>query len=347
MLLKIFSKVFCSSLLVLLVCLAAVPNNTYAAGELARLQGSNRIATAIAISQRLFVTDDSAGAVIITRSDSYPDALTASSLAGFLKAPILLTPGGQTLSSSVRTEIDRVLAPNKPVIVVGGTSALPLSIDTGLQGSYSVERLAGNNRYDTARLIKERLDSARGSVSTSLILASGENFPDALSVSSYAAFSGMPIGLVKKGSIPAETKSMLGTTIDSAFIIGGTAVVSDGVAIEIESLIQNVSTRLSGSDRYATAIKVAEFFFATPVAISVAVGTNFPDALAGSVLAGKTSLSASGTPVILTKSTSVPNTVADYLVRNAGTVDNTTSGYVFGGTSVISQATEFTIEAAL
>jgi putative cell wall-binding protein len=347
MLSKVFSKVSCSALLIVLVCVLAAPNNAHAAGELARIQGSNRVATAIAVSQRLFVTDDSAGAVIITRSDSYPDALSASSLAGFLKAPILLTPGGQPLSSSVRTEIDRVLAPNKPVIIVGGTSALPLSVDTSLEGSYGMERLAGSNRYDTARLIKERLDSAKGAASTSLILASGENFPDALSVSSYAAFSGTPIGLVKKSSIPAETKSMLSATVDSVFVIGGAAVVSDTVVAEVESSVQNISTRLAGADRYATAIKVAEFFFATPVAISVAVGTNFPDALAGSVLAGKTSLSASGTPVILTKSTSVPNTVADYLVRNAATVDNSTSGYVFGGTSVISQATEFSIEAAL
>jgi lactocepin len=339
-------KLFCSFLLVAVV-VCGLPRTTFASGELFRLSGTNRIATAIAVSERLFPLPDSAGAVVLARSDAFPDALTAASLAGLLMAPILLTPSGQALSKGVQTEIDRVLLPGKPVIIIGGTSALQSSIDSLLGGTYSVERLAGNNRYHTAALIKERGDIVRGSAATSVIVASGDSFPDALSASSYAAFSGVPITLVKKESIPVESAALFVPAVDAAFVIGGTAVISDATVVAIEAGIGNVSQRLAGSDRYATSVAVANFFFATPLAVAVATGLSFPDALSGSVLAGKSPLSSSGMPMLLTKSTSAPSSILDYLSGHSATIDDTTSGYVFGGTSAVSSATEITLEQAI
>jgi putative cell wall-binding protein len=335
------------SFLILTGLIVSLPRSVFASGDLARLSGTNRIETALTISQRLFPIADSAGAVVLARSDAFPDALTAASLGGLLMAPILLTPSGQPLSKGVQAEIDRVLLPGKPVIIVGGTSALQASIDSLLAGTYSVERLAGGNRYDTAKLIKERGDTTRGSAATSVIVASGDTFPDALSGSSYAAFSGTPIVLVKKEKIPVESAALLTTVVDAAFVIGGTAVISDAVVTSIEAGIGNVSQRLSGADRYATSVAVANFFFTTPLAVAIATGLSFPDALSGSVLAGKTALSTSGIPLLLAKPTSVPPSILDYLSSHAATIDDTTSGYVFGGTSAISGSTEIVLEQAL
>lgn len=323
------------------------PKSSEAAGDLARVAGSDRLKTAIAASQRLFPVADSAGAVLLSRSDNYPDALAAASLAGLLNAPILITPANQALNASVRAEIDRVLSPGKLIIILGGTSAITSSAEASLQPTYLTERLSGRNRYHTARLIKERGDIARGFVMTSLIVASGENFADALSASSYAAYSGTPIALIKKESIPSDAAGMFTSTVDAAYFIGGTAVLSDAVRVQAETMIGNLATRLSGADRYDTSTKVANFFFANPQAVSVALGTNFPDALAGGVLAGKTPLTAFGTPMLLTRSTSVPPVLQTYLQSKSGTIDDTTSGYIFGGTTAISSGTEITLEQAI
>ena len=329
------------------LCILFWPNTSKAAGDLSRVSGSNRLQTAIAASQRLFPMANSAGAVLLSRSDSYPDALAAASLGGLLNAPILLTPPNQALDSSVRAEIDRVLASGQTVIILGGSAAISSSVEASLQPTYVTERLSGRNRYHTARLIKERGDVARGSTLTSIIVVSGENFPDALAVSSYSAFSSTPIALIKQNSIPSDAAGMFTASIDAAFFIGGTAVLSDGVRTQVETMICNLATRISGVDRYDTSTKVANFFFANPQAISVALGTNFPDAISGGPLAGLTPLTTFGTPMILTQSNNVPSVVRTYLQSKAGTIDDTTSGYIFGGTTAITSATEISLEQAI
>lgn len=315
-----------------------------AAGSLSRLSGSNRLGTAIAVSQRLIIANDGAGAVLIARSDNFADALSASSLAGLLSAPILLTPPGQSLDAAVRSELDRVLPPGGTVIIAGGGAAVSASVDSELQGTYAVERLAGANRYETSRLIKVRGDQARGIESDTVIVASGTSFPDALAASSYAAFAGVPILLSKKEALPPETQSALSSSVNAAFVIGGPAALTQNVQDSVESVIGNLSQRIYGQDRYETAVATADFFFANPVAISLAVGANFPDALAGGVLAGKSVLSPFGMPILLTKTSTVPAVLDTYLRSHAGTIDDVTSGYVFGGTAAIDEVVKDALE---
>ncbi len=322
-------------------------DQAHALGELDRIAGSNRIKTAIGISQRLFVATDSAGAVILARHDNFADALAANSLAGLSGGPILLTPGQKPLDTAVKAEIDRLLTPGKTVYIAGGTSALPSSIDAALKNNYKIVRLAGSDRYDTAAKIKSRGDALRGSAATEAIITRGDNFPDALSASSYSAFSGSPIILVKKDQIPAATKSLLTPTIKSSYLVGGTAAITDNVKNQIESLTANLTSRIWGANRYATSSAVADFFFASPVAISVATGTDYPDALAGGVLAGLTKLSISGTPLVLTKPNVLASETVSYLKKHAATIDDTLSGYLFGGSAAISSDTELTIESLI
>jgi putative cell wall-binding protein len=335
------------TLLVGALLLVSVPGDVSAVGQLSRVAGSNRLQTAIATSQRLFATPDSAGAVILARSDDFADALAAASLAGLAKAPILLTPSGVGIDASVRTEIDRVLPAGKTIFLIGGTRALSSSVESTLRSTYGVERLAGTNRYDTSAKVKSRGDEVRGTAATSAIIASGQNFPDALAASAFAAYSGTPIVLVKKDAVPVESQGVLTSAVASTYIVGGTAALSDGVKQQIESLTGNLSARIFGADRYETAVRVAQFFFATPLALTIATGTDFPDALAGGPLAGSTLLSPTGTPLLLTKKTGAPASLSAYLASVAGSVDDATAGFVLGGTSVITTDTELAIENVL
>ncbi|MDP2587558.1 MAG: cell wall-binding repeat-containing protein [bacterium] len=329
------------------LALLIAPHHAAAAGSLQRVAGPNRIGTAIEVSQQLYPNADSAGTVIITRHDAFPDALTASSLAGLLGAPILLTPPNADLDPVVHAEIDRVLPAGGSVLVIGGTAAVSDSVIATLQGPYSVERIAGANRYETAVRIKERADSVRGYPLNAAFFSRGDTYPDALSISSYAALSGTPIVLVESDAVPVVVQPLLTGYLATPYILGGTNAVSDNVVGAIESATGAIVTRISGQDRYSTSAAIAEYFFPNPLAITIGTGQNFPDALAGGVLAGITVLTPSGTPVLLIQKDSVPAPIGTYLADHSGTIDDLTSGYVLGGSSAIGNDVEFAIEAVI
>ena len=75
---------------------AAVPVVTGA--RVSRVAGTDRIATAVAVSQGSFPAGN-AGAVVLARADDYPDALVGGPLAAAKNAPLLLTEGS-TLPAS-------------------------------------------------------------------------------------------------------------------------------------------------------------------------------------------------------------------------------------------------------
>ena len=83
-----------------------------------RLAGSDRFATAVAISQRFAAH---VPVVYVATGMDFPDALTAAAAAAQLGGPLLLTRA-DALPVPVRAEIVR-LAPER-VVVVGGESAV-------------------------------------------------------------------------------------------------------------------------------------------------------------------------------------------------------------------------------
>jgi putative cell wall-binding protein len=96
--------------------------------------------------------------------------------------------------------------------------------------------------------------------------------------------SGCPILLVKTNSIPAPTtQAFTELWISKTVVIGGSGVISDTVFNQLPG-----SQRISGSNRYNTAIALAERFLPAETSrVFIATGTDFPDAIAGGVLAAK------------------------------------------------------------
>ncbi len=129
-----------------------------------------------------YPTDGSAGAVVLARADNYPDALVGTALAAAKNAPLLFVQGG-SLTKETQAGIVRVLPAHGTVYLLGGTTAIPESVATSLTNlGFTVMRYAGTDRYDTAL----KVAAALGSPST-VFLATGINFPDALSAGPAAA----------------------------------------------------------------------------------------------------------------------------------------------------------------
>jgi putative cell wall-binding protein len=277
-----------------------------------RVFGSDRESTAIAASASAFPAAGSASAVVLARSDVFPDALAGGPLAAAKHAPLLLTSPG-ALDGSTKAEISRVLPTGGTVYLLGGTSALSDAVAAGVTAMGDVPlRISGPDRFATAVAIADALGDP-----TTVFEASGVNFPDALSAVPAAVTTHGAILLTNGQSQAAATSTYLAKHPGTRYAIGGPAAWADPSA-----------TALAGATRYDTSAAVAEAFFPAATAASLADGDNFPDALAGGPLAGE-----SGQPMLLVNATGpIAEPIAAYLFTHAGQL---AAVRAFGGSAAV------------
>lgn len=154
-----------------------------------------------------------------------------------------------------------------------------------------VSRISGDERYATAVAISHAWVHGAQVV----YLATGANYPDALSAAPAAAVAGGPLLLTPPDSLPTivrdEIVRLAPTTI---VVVGGEQSISAAVVAELSGLATSVR-RDAGIDRYETSREINAHAFTTPVAAAfVATGATFPDALSASAAAG-----AHSQPVVL------------------------------------------------
>lgn len=295
-----------------------------------RIKGDSRILTAIQASKRAFPSAGSVDNAVIATAWDWPDALAAAGLVGAADGPLLLVDQND-VPGSVINELNR-LGVSK-VYIIGGPGTLGQGVWNDLS-AFSRERLGGNNRYDTARLVAKEVRSLTGTVDT-VFVATGSNFPDALAASSAAAAMDAPILLTATSALPPETKSAL-TLLDpdTAVICGSTGAVSSSVQTALAPYATSVIRR-SGGNRYATARSILQWAQTSlapsgPTGIYLATGDNFPDALAGGALAAN----ADGVwrPLMLTAPSALSPEAASYIQAN-GTMRHVG---VLGGTGSVS-----------
>lgn len=169
---------------------------------------------------------------------------------------------------------------------------LSLSLFNSISTSASsVNRLAGLDRYETSAKI-----SGNFSTSDVAIIATGRDYPDALSATPLAKKYNAPIILVRGNTLNVEASNELKRLkVKKVFIVGGTGVVSTEVAKEIQKLGATVQ-RVAGMNRYETSYEVAKLV-GTSNGAFVTTGRNFADALSVGPIASNL-----GMPIILVDS---------------------------------------------
>ncbi|MCS5716626.1 cell wall-binding repeat-containing protein [Herbiconiux sp. CPCC 205763] len=255
-----------------------------------RISGANRYDVAVTVSQRAYPA--AASVVYVANGGNYPDALSAAPAAVKQGGPLLLTPTDQLLPA-VSAEISR-LKPAK-IVVVGGANSISEPVVAALRALVpDVARIEGADRYEVSRAVALAAfgTGAGGAPATvaSGYLATGTNFPDALSASSAAGSKKVPVVLAYGPGSAADAATLdlfrtLGTT--KITIAGGPNSVSAGVQSSLGTVAS--VTRLAGADRFAASLTINRATYNTSGTIYLATGFNFPDALAGGVLAGKSS----------------------------------------------------------
>jgi hypothetical protein len=290
-----------------------------------RLGGGDRIATSVVVADAAYGTTK-AKVAVISRSDSFADALAGNALAAEKDGPLLLTGSG-ALDARVGAELQKILSPGATVYVLGGHSALSPQVEADIAKLNLVpKRLEGQTRFDTAVAIANEISPHPHSV----LVATGLNSPDALAAGAAAAAdpAGGVVLLSQDGVLPEATKNYL-AGVDSSkadvYAVGGQAAS----ALKAQSGLAGHFTPLAGDDRYLTDVAVASnaTLFPEPTVVGLATGRDWPDALSGGAFIG-----AKHGPLLLTDGANVPSETTAWMQSHGA---HLTALTVFGGVNAV------------
>jgi putative cell wall-binding protein len=309
-----------------------------------RFAGADRYATAAMAALATF--PGGSNDIVLASGENFPDGLAAAYLSGAAGAPVLLTARGSLPASTANAigTLDGLVAGDATIHIVGGEAAISSAVRNQLVSlGYTLNQIGGANRYQTAANVAVAANGITpignfGGKRTAIV-TTGENFPDALAAGALAQAGNHPVLLTTSTALSPETDLVLGALgIEQVIVLGGTSAVSNAVETAIEAKTIDV-LRVSGANRYATAAALANLL-TTPegsggagwdaVDYVLALGTNFPDALAASQVGG-----VNEAPILLTGPT-LPQDTRNVLIAHAESVARL---LVMGGTGAISAAT--------
>ncbi|WP_417235200.1 cell wall-binding repeat-containing protein [Arthrobacter sp.] len=193
-------------------------------------------------------------------------------------------------------------------------------------------RIYGATRFDTPVKISRKTFPSGAST---VVVASGENFPDALAGSPLATLKNAPLLLTRKNSLPtsvaAELKRLRPKNI---LVLGGPIAISNSTVSKLKAY--GTVTRIAGNNLYDTSSKIANNWKSAPT-VFMATGERFEDAMSlAAVAAGRKA------PMLLTRKAYVPTTTLNQLKRL-----KPTRVYLTGGPLTISANTVKQVQRAV
>ncbi|MEG0250834.1 cell wall-binding repeat-containing protein [Peptostreptococcus sp.] len=268
--------------------------------------------------------------VILASGDKYTDVLTATVLGNEKKCPILLSEKNK-VSDNTLNEMKRL--DTDTVIISGGPESVSDNVVNQLKKEgYDVRRIAGQNRYETAKKIGNEVRLTTKNMNEA-VLVDGTNFPDVITMSALANEKRVPILLTEPKALNNTTeKTLKDWNIENVTIGGEKISVSQDVENSVKSNVKTVD-RIGGHDRYETAYKVADEVRSktnNKNDMILVDGTNFPDGITISSLAAKFKA-----PILLTTPDTLHPTTAKAI--NDWTIENILIG---GGYNSVSKSIE-------
>ena len=198
-------------------------------GDVVRRAGDDRYATAAAVSAVVFTPG--AARVAVATGEDFPDALAGGAAGAAERGPLLLTTR-DALPEATREELER-LAP-AAITVLGGDDAVSDAVVAELEAIAPTTRAAGASRYETAAAAAAGFTATGGTV----LVATGEAFPDALAATAAAGTGRHPVVLVQRDGVPAATRNLLARLRPAqVLVLGGTAAVADAVLDELRTIV--------------------------------------------------------------------------------------------------------------
>mgnify|MGYP003376644419 CR=1 FL=1 len=268
------------------------------------------------------------------------DTVTVTKTAGITwtvnGAPVTFSGTNTTASVYVTTGKDATVVATSDAgyAFAGNLAAQSFTVKlTDVKAEPASTRLSGASRMDTAVEVSKKY----WTTATTVYVANGWRYADALAAGPAAAKDDAPLLLVQEDGVPTsvldEIKRLKPARIH---IVGGTSVVSSGVEATLNAVAP--VTRLAGGTRYATAAAVAgKWADGSAPVVYLALGENFPDALSG----GSGAAGEDGALLLSTKTTMTQPTM-DALKRL-----KPKKVVLVGGTDVLADAVRLEVKDAV
>ena len=218
--------------------------------KVTRLYGQDRYETAVKVGEEVRAVTGNKTSSMLVDGTNYPDVITMSTLASQKRVPILLTE--PSVFTDKTKETMNAWGIND-IIIGGGYNSVSKDIENGL-GVAKVSRLGGKDRFETASLIATEV--RKSGSTTDMILVDGTNFPDGITINSLASNFKAPIMLTEPETLTKITADKIAEwSIGKVLIGGGYNSVSKSVE---DNLNVTKKERVSGLDRYETAVKISQ-----------------------------------------------------------------------------------------
>lgn len=257
-----------------------------------RFSGSNRYQTSIELNKKNIRKNKP---LFIATGENFPDALTISPVAVKQKGSVLLT-SQKSLPKGI-TELIKEMNPSK-IYIIGGENTINKNVENQIKNIFnnkiSTKRIFGKDRYETNyKILKEFYSSEDLMSMVNAYIVSGDNFPDALSVSSIAGFYKAPLVLINpktKNLTPDTIKTMKNLGVVEIMTVGGENSI-DKTAFENLNKLFSTNKRVSGKDRYETNAKINAALDSSRNNVVakdlwISSGDSYSDSLSASVFAG-------------------------------------------------------------
>lgn len=238
----------------------------------------------------------------------------------------MLLVGALALAAVVSAPPPAALADTPPAALANTPPAAPAA-------TAPADRIGGADRYATAVAVAQRAFPDGAPI---VFIASGLDYPDALSAAPLAATLGGPLLLTPRSTLPAAVAAELQRLEpERVVIVGGPTVVGEAVEQQVQAM-PLLTERVFGADRYATSRALIERFAPPSSTVWVATGRNYPDALAAAAAAG-----ASDSPVLLVNGRTTALDDATRALLDARAV---TTAIIAGGTGAVSTGLQLDLE---
>lgn len=199
-----------------------------------RIGGANRYATAANIGKKAKGRNGAPHVFLtlgrpVVEGDALSDALSIGPVSALRAMPVLLTEKGKLPQD---TKDALVYLGVTHVTIVGGESAVTTAVTDELS-AYSVTRVRGENRYETALAVAEKYFNSPKNV----VLAYARKSADGLVGGYLGSKVGGPILLTDTADLNAKTDSYVRRHAEKAYVLGGINVISPSVVTKLEEAI--------------------------------------------------------------------------------------------------------------
>ena len=318
--------------------------------------GQDRYDTGLRLAKNFATAKGGLGAVptaFVASGETLVDSISVAGLAGYVDAPILLTPG-DSLHGGVADFIEDYGV--GMVYVLGGTAAVSDAVVTAIEAlgnGPTANRIEGADRYATAAAIAAKIETdstwcGTDAVSAVLINGATDMLGYGVAVQTVAYRLQLPVLMTAADELPDATAEYITTNdVEHVQIIGGTGAVSADVASALTTLGVDTVARVAGDSAAAVSVALAQMSgngcsdALAPVSTNrVALVRANPDGVVGAP-ALATSVDGGNLVTPLIVGDTLPASVRDYLAatpQNVGPNRLSLGIVAIGGTAAVSES---------